>query len=186
MAISLRLIDYSGSTGDLQTAAINASDLHNDNSEDTDRAQSHDFETQSPFVLKAPSPELLQSSIRAVSPVHHGQERMERDIPENHVLGAGVDNIRIKSRGRGSKTSKRSRYGIPCASMPSGITKNIVLSFLDTTARRKSKVSEQILQTIIEVGDLYFERISQDLAAFSAHAGRKKIDESDVIAIMKR
>lgn len=38
----------------------------------------------------------------------------------------------------------------------------------------------------MKASEQYFKQVSEDLGAFAQHAGRKKIDESDVIAIMKR
>ncbi len=51
---------------------------------------------------------------------------------------------------------------------------------------KKSSISKESLKAIMEASDRYFEQFSEDLGAFAHHAGRKEIEESDAIAVMKR
>ena len=151
-----------------------------------DQFQHRNPEIHSPFILKIPSADFLQSSIGGISPVHEGQETLERDVLGGRILNTEVEDFNVKSRHGNSRTRRKSRYGITCPSIPSTISKKIASRFLNATAHRRSNVSKQILQAILEAGDLYFEQLSQDLATFCKHAARKKIDESDVIAITER
>ncbi|CCJ30863.1 unnamed protein product, partial [Pneumocystis jirovecii] len=73
-----------------------------------------------------------------------------------------------------------SRYGIPLPSLPSAFVKQLVANF--TT----SKISKDALKEIILASDQFFEQVSEDLEAFAAHAGRKTIEDSDVIQLMRR
>jgi len=56
----------------------------------------------------------------------------------------------------------------------------------DNAEDLRPAVSKEILLAVMEAGDQYFDQLGGDLATFSNHAGRKKIDESDVIVVMRR
>ncbi|KAG5437663.1 hypothetical protein PCANB_000700 [Pneumocystis canis] len=79
-----------------------------------------------------------------------------------------------------SKILKLSRYGVSFPSLPTAFIKQLVANF--TT----SKISKDALKEIVSVSDQFFEQVSEDLETFAAHAGRKTIEDSDVIQLMKR
>ncbi|KAG5440099.1 hypothetical protein PCK2_000611, partial [Pneumocystis canis] len=79
-----------------------------------------------------------------------------------------------------SKIHKLSRYGVAFPSLPTAFIKQLVTNF--TT----SKISKDAIKEIISVSDRFFEQVSEDLETFAAHAGRKTIEDSDVIQLMKR
>ena len=91
-----------------------------------------------------------------------------------------------KVRKKQPKALKRSRHGISYPSLPSGVTKRIASTCNRIVGMKKSSISKESLKAIMEASDRYFEQFSEDLGAFAHHAGRKKIEESDVIAVMKR
>ena len=92
----------------------------------------------------------------------------------------------ILARNRVPKILKRSRHGVPYPSLPPGIIKKIASACNRASGSKQSSISKESLKAIMEASDQYFEQVSEDLAAFAHHAGRKKIDESDIIGIMKR
>ena len=94
--------------------------------------------------------------------------------------------ISAKVRKKQPKGLKRSRHGIPYPSLPSGVTKRIASTCNRVLGMKKSSITKESLKAIMEASDRYFEQFSEDLGAFAHHAGRKKIEESDVIAVMKR
>ena len=47
-------------------------------------------------------------------------------------------------------------------------------------------MSKDTLDALVQTSDFFFEQIGEDLAAYAQHGGRKVIEESDVIALMKR
>ncbi|KAL4973765.1 centromere kinetochore component CENP-T-domain-containing protein [Aspergillus desertorum] len=85
---------------------------------------------------------------------------------------------------QGSKQKKLSRHGIPVPSMPAGVIKKVATRF--ARAGPKAKISKSTLAAIEQASSWYFEQASEDLAAYSKHAGRKTIDEADVTALMRR
>ncbi|CAI7590102.1 hypothetical protein N7533_000629 [Penicillium manginii] len=85
-----------------------------------------------------------------------------------------------------SKEKKISRHGIPVPNLPKGVVKKLAMRFSGTKAGSKAKINKAALEAIEQASAWYFEQASQDLAAYSKHAGRKTIDESDVATLMRR
>ncbi|KAL3483652.1 centromere kinetochore component CENP-T-domain-containing protein [Aspergillus germanicus] len=87
---------------------------------------------------------------------------------------------------QGSKHKKLSRHGIPVPNMPSGVVRKLATRFARARSGPKAKISKTTLAAIEQASSWYFEQVSEDLAAYSKHAGRKTIDETDVTALMRR
>ncbi|KAE8379220.1 centromere kinetochore component CENP-T-domain-containing protein [Aspergillus bertholletiae] len=84
------------------------------------------------------------------------------------------------------KQKKLSRHGIPVPNMPSGVVRKLATRFAPARAGSKAKISKATLAAIEQASSWYFEQVAEDLAAYSKHAGRKTIDESDVMTLMRR
>jgi len=84
------------------------------------------------------------------------------------------------------KQKQYSRHGIPVPKLPSGVVKKLAIQFAQGRARSKAKINKQTLAAIEQASSWYFEQVGEDLAAYSRHAGRKTIDESDVTTLMRR
>jgi len=84
------------------------------------------------------------------------------------------------------KQKQYSRHGIPVPKMPSGVVKKLATQFARGRAGSKAKINKQTLAAIEQASSWYFEQVGEDLAAYSKHAGRKTIDESDVTTLMRR
>ncbi|KAE8403873.1 centromere kinetochore component CENP-T-domain-containing protein [Aspergillus pseudonomiae] len=100
------------------------------------------------------------------------------------IVGGGLrdeDTVIVKG-----KQKKLSRYGIPVPNMPSGVIRKLATRFAPARAGSKAKISKSTLAAIEQASSWYFEQVAEDLAAYSKHAGRKTIDESDVITLMRR
>ncbi|KAI0534405.1 centromere kinetochore component CENP-T-domain-containing protein [Xylaria digitata] len=92
------------------------------------------------------------------------------------------------SRNRGTKRKKGkkiSRYGIEYPSLPPSVVKRLATTFAKT-AGSKGKISPDTLDAIMQATDWFFEQLGDDLSAYAKHAGRKTIDESDMITLMRR
>ncbi|KAJ5922561.1 hypothetical protein N7516_010264 [Penicillium verrucosum] len=83
------------------------------------------------------------------------------------IVGGGLRDEAIPAQG---KQKKISRHGIPVPNLPAGV----------------AKINKATLAAIEQASSWYFEQASQDLAAYSKHAGRKTIDESDVTTLLRR
>lgn len=99
------------------------------------------------------------------------------------IIGGGLRDEGLPTQG---KQKKLSRHGIPVPNLPAGVVKKLATQFARTGAGSKAKINKATLAAIEQASSWYFEQVSQDLAAYSKHAGRKTIDESDVTTLMKR
>ncbi|KAL4805485.1 centromere kinetochore component CENP-T-domain-containing protein [Aspergillus unguis] len=99
------------------------------------------------------------------------------------LVGGG---LREDTMIHGSKQKKLSRHGIPVPNMPAGVIKKLATRFARARAGPKAKLSKSTLTAIEQASSWYFEQASEDLAAYSKHAGRKTIDEADITALMRR
>ncbi|KAF7183116.1 hypothetical protein CNMCM7691_002951 [Aspergillus felis] len=86
----------------------------------------------------------------------------------------------------GAKQKKLSRHGIPVPNMPVGVVRKLATRFARARAGSKAKISKATLAAIEQASAWYFEQVSEDLAAYSKHAGRKTIDETDVTTLLRR
>ncbi|KAJ5357994.1 hypothetical protein N7541_005152 [Penicillium brevicompactum] len=99
------------------------------------------------------------------------------------LVGGGLRDQEAPVQG---KEKKISRHGIPIPNLPAGVVKKLATRFARSKAGSKAKINKATLAAIEQASSWYFEQASQDLAAYSKHAGRKTIDESDVITLLKR
>ncbi|KAI0425876.1 centromere kinetochore component CENP-T-domain-containing protein [Xylaria sp. FL1042] len=91
-----------------------------------------------------------------------------------------------RNRGMKRKKGKRiSRYGIEYPSLPVGVVKRLATTCAKT-AGSKGKISSDTLDAIMQATDWFFEQLGDDLSAYAKHVGRKTIDESDMITLMRR
>lgn len=84
------------------------------------------------------------------------------------------------------KKLKLSRYGIAYPSLPISGVKKLATTFAKTAGISKPTLNKKTVDAIQQATDWFFEQVSDDLRAYANHAGRKTIDESDVITLMRR
>ncbi|KAF2703897.1 hypothetical protein K504DRAFT_462973 [Pleomassaria siparia CBS 279.74] len=82
------------------------------------------------------------------------------------------------------KEIKTSRIGLDYSSFNAATVKRLANGF--AKSHSKTKISKDTLAALVQSTDWFFEQMGEDLKAFADHGGRKMIEESDVIAIMKR
>ncbi|KAJ5971031.1 Histone-fold [Penicillium vulpinum] len=99
------------------------------------------------------------------------------------IVGGGLRDEAIPAQG---KQKKISRHGISIPNLPAGVVKKLATRFARSRAGSKAKINKATLAAIEQASSWYFEQASQDLAAYSKHAGRKTIDESDVTTLLRR
>ncbi|KAI4935033.1 uncharacterized protein J4E92_002319 [Alternaria infectoria] len=78
-----------------------------------------------------------------------------------------------------------SEHGIGFPSFPAAPVKKLTLSFFKSQGG-KTQLNTETLDALVRTTNDFFEQISIDLAAYAQHGGRTTIEESDVIALMKR
>ncbi|KAL2122035.1 hypothetical protein VTJ04DRAFT_2490 [Mycothermus thermophilus] len=99
----------------------------------------------------------------------------------SHVTTA----MRISARDVMKRTIRISKHGIEYPSLPPTLVKRLAQNFAKANGAN-GKIAPDALKAIIQASDWFFEQLGDDLAAYSNHAGRKTIDESDVLTLMKR
>jgi histone H3/H4 len=89
------------------------------------------------------------------------------------------------SRKAPTKELKISKHGLPYTSLPSSVVKRIATTF-SRSYTGSSKLSKETLLAIEQASDWFFEQVSEDVAMYSDHAGRRTIEESDAVMLMGR
>lgn len=92
----------------------------------------------------------------------------------------------VSRRPRRRKSVRLSRHGIPFSRIPTSVTKSMAESFIKVCLRRRSKLERDAVDAVREAGDLFLAQLGDDLGMIAGHAGRKSIDESDLITAMTR
>jgi len=86
---------------------------------------------------------------------------------------------------RKAKELRISQRGLEYPSFPTASVKKLALGFMKSQGS-KAQLNKDAVAALVRVTDDFFEQIGIDLAAYAEHGGRKMIEESDVIALMKR
>ncbi|KAG0632794.1 centromere kinetochore component CENP-T-domain-containing protein [Tuber brumale] len=73
-----------------------------------------------------------------------------------------------------------SRHGIPYPPFPRHAIKKMATKFSGST------ISVDTLDALVAASEAFFQQASEDLAAYSKHAGRKVIEDSDVVQLLRR
>lgn len=74
-----------------------------------------------------------------------------------------------------------SRHGHPVPQFPRSVIKKMAQNFCGGAL-----ISNETLNAIVAASESFFEQISEDLAVYAGHAGRKTIEDSDVVQLLKR
>lgn len=132
----------------------------------------------------------LPSSLNR-SPLPHGEtldEYDDRDPLQTATVSAKPLSIgsNQKSKSRAPKPLKMSRRGIAYPSLPIGVIKSLSSTFAMSVGLKKTHMSKESLEAIVDASDWFFEQLGQDLGIYAEHAGRRKIDDRDVSTLMKR
>ncbi|KAL3420196.1 hypothetical protein PVAG01_08696 [Phlyctema vagabunda] len=134
--------------------------------------------------------EVRDAETEEVAPEESLQPNNIRDINEDSsILGTAIHDT-PSSKHTSSRTAKKkakiSRHGIKYPSLPAGVVKKLASTFARTGGNSKGKISKEALDAIQQASDWFFEQASEDLGAYAQHAGRKTIDDSDMITLLSR
>jgi histone H3/H4 len=66
------------------------------------------------------------------------------------------------------------------------VVKRLAARFARAGSAKKAKISKEALAAVEQASEWFFEQASEDLATYAKHAGRRTIDESDVMTLMRR
>lgn len=86
-----------------------------------------------------------------------------------------------KKKAANKKVLPLSRHGHPVPQFPRSIIKKMAQNFAGGAL-----ISNETLDAIVAASGSFFEQISEDLAVYAGHAGRKTIEDSDMVQLLKR
>ena len=86
---------------------------------------------------------------------------------------------------RAPKEMRISKRGLEYPPFPTAPVRKLAMSFMKAQGS-KARLGRDVIAALVKNTDDFFEQISIDLAAYAQHGGRMMIEESDVIALMKR
>lgn len=115
-------------------------------------------------------------------------EELEEEVEEftMEVDSATARKAAAAAKGRKKKAGiKVSKYGIQYPSLPPAVVKRLAQTFAKTSGV-KGRIGADTLAAIMQASEWFFEQLGDDLQAYAKHAGRKTIDESDALQVMKR
>ncbi|KAJ9641476.1 hypothetical protein H2199_005446 [Coniosporium tulheliwenetii] len=115
----------------------------------------------------------------------------ERTLREDSITAAErpqADPMKptAKSAKHRRKELKVSKHGIEYPSLPPTVVKRLATTFLRSAGNGNAKINKETLDAIVQTSDWFFEQIGEDLESYADHAGRRTIDEGDVVTLMKR
>ena len=134
--------------------------------------------SHSPFVLSIPELQ-PRRSFAETTYIDEQQLGDPNGESEHSLLDLRSNNINATKKSEGNPPK-------PTKKFPARITKRIASTFARSMGSKSTIIDEEALEAIGEAIDQYFGHLSNDLGVLAYHAGRKKIDESDVIAVMMR
>lgn len=109
------------------------------------------------------------------------ETEMAEDQPDDQV------STKLQSRtGKKKLGLKISKYGHSCPSLPAPVVKRLAETIARTSGIGNAKITPETLQALMQSTEWFFEQMGDDLRALAHHAGRKTIEQSDVITLMKR
>lgn len=79
-----------------------------------------------------------------------------------------------------------SKFGTAYRSFPSSVVKRLATAAAQSAGVTNGKLGKDTLLAISQASDWFFEQVAEDLASYADHAGRKTIEESDMLALMRR
>ena len=123
------------------------------------------------------------------SPLGHGMEDLYQADPDANAVAITSNRPQQKTEAATGKKHKQinlSRHGIRYPSLPAAVIKRLVTIFAKQGGVANAKPSPEVLAQVTRASDMFFQQMGDDLGAYAEHAGRKTIDESDVITLMKR
>ena len=178
---------HNSETEDLRRAMYNDIEHRKDHLSETQLTREPEGGVDSSFILSIPGIQSRHSSAE-ITYLDEQQLGSLDEEPGQNVLNVRDTNpnATTETGGQAPRPMKKSCNMVPYPHFPTGVTKKIASTFTQSLGSKSTTIDRETLEAITEATDQYFEQLSNDLGVFANHAGRKKISESDVIAVMRR
>ncbi|KAK2600732.1 hypothetical protein N8I77_010244 [Diaporthe amygdali] len=158
--------------------------------ESSPRRESFSSPRNEPFAMEDdPMPEDMDVDDNDNAPLDLGGEGEGDDDIDLGDLASEAATAAAVERTTKQAVSKRlkkpgkkvSQHGIEYPSLPPAVVKRVAQRFAG-----KTKISPDTLAALMQASDWFFEQLGDDLSAYAKHAGRKTIEESDMLTLMRR
>ncbi|KAH0607490.1 uncharacterized protein H6S33_002524 [Morchella sextelata] len=134
----------------------------------------------------------------APAPAHDSDSESDSGAPLEYSPGPDADldsdnddptattNLAAASTAPKTQKPKRkqhplSRHGHPLPPFPRATIKKMAQTFAGGAS-----IGNEALEALVKASDAFWEQVAGDLAAYAGHAGRKTIEEGDVVVLMGR
>ncbi|OAP64998.1 hypothetical protein AYL99_00970 [Fonsecaea erecta] len=146
-----------------------------------------DMETTSKYAQGTRETKLIEAS-PSVDGRHQASERdAEHEGGQTSRQGSVVEEEpQPAPRKPRRKKVKLTRHGELVPSLPSSLVRRVALEAQARLGNRRLKVGKDHMQALEQATEWFFEQVGEDLEAYSTHARRKRIDQSDVLMLMRR
>lgn len=115
--------------------------------------------------------------------VVHTDDIATPEAEEPTELVSEIQRRRVKKRKRGPQLSQ---FGIEYPPLPPAVVKRLAQTFAQSSGVAQTKITPDTLDALCQASDWFFEQLGDSLRAYAQHAGRKTVDESDVVTLMQR
>ncbi|KIW34493.1 uncharacterized protein PV07_01269 [Cladophialophora immunda] len=149
-----------------------------------------DVETASKYAQHAQEARLVEVS-PSMEDRHSRQEAREsaeesEDGQPSEQGSVGEEAPRPAPQQPRRKKLKLTRHGELVPSLPSSLIRRVAIEAQTRLGNRRPKLGRDHMQALEQATEWYFEQIGEDLEVYSTHARRKRIDQSDVLMLMRR
>ncbi|CAN6631234.1 hypothetical protein TRVA0_013S00606 [Trichomonascus vanleenenianus] len=114
----------------------------------------------------------------------NGKDYQWSDL-DNDYDGAKEDNATLPMQIPTATVAQARQARRPTREQPTALPTRIIKSFIKSLPLEK-RLAPSVMPAIIEASEAYFEQAMADLADYSEHARRTRIDGSDVVQLMRR
>lgn len=115
--------------------------------------------------------------------VAHTDDIATPEAEEPTELVSEIQRRVVKKRKRGPQLSQ---FGIEYPPLPPAVVKRLAQTFAQSSGVAQTKITPDTLDALCQASDWFFEQLGDSLRAYAQHAGRKTVDESDVVTLMQR
>ncbi|KAL7947800.1 centromere kinetochore component CENP-T domain-containing protein [Trichoderma barbatum] len=122
---------------------------------------------------------LGDAEMEAITKIDFETLGREPEKPNDDIIGY--------PHGRPKKKKARiSKHNIEYPQLPPVFVRQVTQAAIQTTGLINQRISADTLGALTQASDWYFQQLGDDLGAYANHAGRRTIEERDVIALMNR
>ncbi|MCJ1479797.1 hypothetical protein MMC13_008483 [Lambiella insularis] len=138
------------------------------------------------IILDIPTDLSGDGQLLAQNESHWAQGREKPETEESLFVKLPVArSTTVFKRSEKPRARKSSVHGV-LPPLPVSVVKKLVVSCARPCGGQRTKINGEILGAIMQASAWFMEQVGDDLGTYAVHAGRRTINESDIIMLMKR